>query len=72
MYVKGIIWSPSKVINRLGKEINNPESIYYWAYKVLSILFYNLYRAKLIIILLIQRIIFQYIVQLLQMAHWVI
>ncbi|RGB29854.1 deoxyhypusine synthase [Rhizophagus diaphanus] len=30
---KGIIWSPSKVINRLGKEINNPESIYYWAYK---------------------------------------
>lgn len=39
MYVKGIIWSPSKVINRLGKEINNPESIYYWAYKVLSIYF---------------------------------
>ncbi|GES85419.1 deoxyhypusine synthase [Rhizophagus clarus] len=30
---KGIIWSPSKIINRLGKEINNPESIYYWAYK---------------------------------------
>lgn len=28
-----IIWSPSKVIERLGKEIDNPASIYYWAYK---------------------------------------
>lgn len=26
-------WTPSKVIHRLGKEINHPESIYYWAYK---------------------------------------
>jgi deoxyhypusine synthase len=26
-------WSPSKFIHRLGKEINNPESIYYWCYK---------------------------------------
>ncbi|CAG8528941.1 6259_t:CDS:2 [Ambispora leptoticha] len=30
---EGVIWSPSKIIHRLGKEINNPESIYYWAYK---------------------------------------
>lgn len=22
------------MIHRLGKEINNPESVYYWAYKV--------------------------------------
>jgi deoxyhypusine synthase len=29
----GIIWSPSTVIHRLGKEINNEESVYYWAYK---------------------------------------
>lgn len=29
----GIIWSPSQIINRLGKEINNEESIYYWCYK---------------------------------------
>lgn len=28
-----INWTPSKIINRLGKEINNPESVYYWAYK---------------------------------------
>lgn len=28
-----LIWSPSKVIERLGKEIDNPASIYYWAYK---------------------------------------
>jgi len=27
------VWTPSKLINRLGKEINNPESVYYWAYK---------------------------------------
>ena len=30
---QGIVWTPSKVIHRLGKEINNPDSIYYWAYK---------------------------------------
>lgn len=27
-------WTPSKVINRLGKEINNEESVYYWCWKV--------------------------------------
>lgn len=26
-------WSPSKVISRLGREINNPESVLYWAAK---------------------------------------
>ncbi|KAF3939594.1 hypothetical protein ABW19_dt0201935 [Dactylella cylindrospora] len=26
-------WTPSKVIHRLGKEIDNEESVYYWAYK---------------------------------------
>lgn len=29
----GTVWSPSKLINRLGKEINNEDSIYYWAWK---------------------------------------
>jgi deoxyhypusine synthase len=29
----GTVWTPSKLINRLGKEINNEESIYYWCYK---------------------------------------
>eukprot|EP01132_Coremiostelium_polycephalum_P009250 gene9250-11335_t len=29
----GTVWTPSRVIHRLGKEINNEESIYYWAYK---------------------------------------
>ncbi|MCJ1254825.1 Deoxyhypusine synthase [Lignoscripta atroalba] len=28
-----IVWTPSKVIHRLGKEINNKDSVYYWAYK---------------------------------------
>lgn len=27
-------WTPSTVINRLGKEIDNEESVYYWCYKV--------------------------------------
>jgi deoxyhypusine synthase len=27
-------WSPSNVIARLGKEIDNEESVYYWCYKV--------------------------------------
>lgn len=31
---QGTHWTPSKMIHRLGKEINNPESVYYWAYKV--------------------------------------
>jgi deoxyhypusine synthase len=33
----GTIWTPSSFIRRLGKEINNEESVYYWAYKVNSI-----------------------------------
>ncbi|CAG13903.1 unnamed protein product, partial [Tetraodon nigroviridis] len=31
---EGTRWTPSKMIHRLGKEINNPESVYYWAYKL--------------------------------------
>lgn len=30
---QGTNWTPSKLIARLGKEINNEESVYYWAYK---------------------------------------
>ena len=30
----GEVWTPSSFIGRLGKEINNEESVYYWAYKV--------------------------------------
>lgn len=37
----GTIWSPSKMINLLGKEINNKESIYYWCYKVYN--YINIY-----------------------------
>ncbi|KAG6873305.1 hypothetical protein C0995_000458 [Termitomyces sp. Mi166 len=29
----GKVWTPSSFIRRLGKEINNEESVYYWAYK---------------------------------------
>ncbi|KAI5122161.1 hypothetical protein M0805_007060 [Coniferiporia weirii] len=29
----GEVWTPSAVIRRLGKEIDNEESVYYWAYK---------------------------------------
>lgn len=35
----GTIWTPSSFIHRLGKEINNEESVYYWAYKVSRKLF---------------------------------
>lgn len=31
----GVVWTPSSFIRRLGKEINNEESVYYWAYKVI-------------------------------------
>eukprot|EP00891_Asterochloris_glomerata_P002563 jgi/Astpho2/2563/Aster-04272 len=30
---QGTLWTPSKVIHRLGKEINHSDSIYSWAYK---------------------------------------
>lgn len=30
---EGVNWTPSKMIARLGKEIDNPESVLYWAYK---------------------------------------
>lgn len=30
----GAVWTPSTVIRRLGKEINDERSVYYWAYKV--------------------------------------
>jgi Deoxyhypusine synthase len=30
----GVVWTPSSFIRRLGKEIDNEESVYYWAYKV--------------------------------------
>lgn len=29
----GYIWTPSRVIRRLGERINNPDSVYYWAAK---------------------------------------
>lgn len=31
--VQGTVWSPSRIIDRLGERINNPSSIYYWAAK---------------------------------------
>lgn len=31
--IEGTRWTPSKIINRLGKEINHEDSVYYWAYK---------------------------------------
>jgi deoxyhypusine synthase len=29
----GTVWSPSKMIHRLGKEIDHEDSVYYWCYK---------------------------------------
>lgn len=28
-----VLWTPSKLIHRMGKEIDNPTSVLYWAYK---------------------------------------
>jgi len=30
---ENVRWTPSKVIARLGKEIDNPDSVYYWCHK---------------------------------------
>eukprot|EP01012_Entosiphon_sulcatum_P062640 TRINITY_DN8910_c0_g1_i1.p1 TRINITY_DN8910_c0_g1~~TRINITY_DN8910_c0_g1_i1.p1 ORF type:complete len:410 (-),score=78.23 TRINITY_DN8910_c0_g1_i1:37-1266(-) len=29
----GVNWTPSKMIHRMGREINNEESVYYWCYR---------------------------------------
>lgn len=34
-FLQKILWTPSKIISRLGKEIDHPESVCYWAYKVI-------------------------------------
>jgi deoxyhypusine synthase len=36
----GKVWTPSSFIRRLGKEIDNEESVYYWAYKVSASFFF--------------------------------
>ena len=43
----GTVWSPSSIIHRLGKEINNEESVYYWAYKVTRFNSYQEYELTL-------------------------
>eukprot|EP00899_Mesostigma_viride_P015673 jgi/Mesvir1/24106/Mv10828-RA.1 len=30
---QGVLWTPSRMIHRFGKEINDPRSVYYWAYQ---------------------------------------
>ena len=35
----GQAWTPSKIVHRLGKEINNEELIYYWAHKTTFLFF---------------------------------
>lgn len=35
------VWTPSSFIRRLGKEIDNEESVYYWAYKVNYKIYYS-------------------------------
>lgn len=30
---RNVRWTPSKIIHRLGRAIDNPESVYYWCYK---------------------------------------
>lgn len=33
VYLKQTKWTPSRVIARLGKEINDPTSVYYWCWR---------------------------------------
>ena len=33
LFQEGVLWTPSKMIARLGLEINDESSIYYWAAK---------------------------------------
>ena len=62
----GTVWTPSSFIRRLGKEINDEESVYYWAYKVIACLWPDFpprLRSHF-------RMISQYSAPLSQMVHW--
>ena len=37
---QGTKWTPSTMIHRLGKEIDNPDSVYYWLISVINCLLY--------------------------------
>lgn len=66
----GTIWSPSKMIRRFGKTIDNEESVYYWCYKndipvlcpaitdgsIGDMLYFNDYRRKNFIVDIVQDI----------------
>ena len=43
LQLQQLVWSPSKMIAKFGKEINNPDSVYYWAYKVCRVLLISEY-----------------------------
>ncbi|GFS43287.1 deoxyhypusine synthase [Actinidia rufa] len=57
--VKHVLWTPSKVIARLGKEINSDTSYLYWAYKMArwgDMLYFHSFRNPGLIVDLIQDI----------------
>lgn len=66
------VWTPSRVIRRLGKEINNEESVYYWAYKVCIRSFCCSIITTCPLFPFTRRMIFPYSVPPSQMDHWVI
>ena len=60
----GVRWTPSTVIARLGKEIDNDQSVLYWAYKVRSNHLFDRYE------LTCHRTIFPSSVRLSQTVRW--
>jgi deoxyhypusine synthase len=67
-----IVWSPSTVIARLGKEINNEESILYWAAKVGLLHLMNYLQTEAEQIPLFHRTTYQSSARLSPMGRWVI
>ena len=43
---QNVLWTPSRMIDRLGKEIDHPDSIYFWAHKVSNMFIYGPCREK--------------------------
>ena len=67
-----VVWTPSSVIRRLGKEINNEQSVYYWAYKVCILALLYVACTPCPLLAYPYRMTSPYSVPRSQMAHWVI
>ena len=55
----GVVWTPSKFIHRLGREIDNEDSVYYWCYKVCAVVWVGCCRGVWLLLFLLLLVMLQ-------------